>query len=50
MDMEVIIHMMPILARSTDSVLRWNNILCYIVVPVALAIMILRAIFGKKDK
>lgn len=44
------VNMMPLLAESTDQLLRRADIMNYIIVPVAIVIMFLGAIFGKKDK
>lgn len=44
-----VLNLWPILARSTDSVLKMSDFVFNILVPVALVIMVLGAIFGKKD-
>lgn len=44
------ISSMPILAESTDSLLKRADIVFNVVVPIAIIIMLVGAIFGKKDK
>ena len=45
-----LVNFMPILAGSTDSLLKKADFVYYVLVPVAIGIMAVRAIFGKKDK
>ena len=45
-----ILTISPILTESTDSLLNRADIMFNVVVPITLVIMVLGAIFGKKDK
>ena len=44
------LNVMPILSGSLDSTLIKADIVFNVIVPIAIVIMVLGAIFGKKDK
>lgn len=50
MIISMFLNVMPILSGSVDSTLKRADIMFNVIVPIAIVIMILGAIFGKKDK
>ena len=50
MIVSMFLNVMPILSGSVDSTLKQADIMFNVIVPIAIVIMILGAIFGKKDK
>lgn len=50
MIVSMFLNVMPILSRSVDSTLKQADIMFNVIVPIAIVIMVLGAIFGKKDK
>ena len=50
MIVSMFLTVIPILSGSLDSTLKQADIMFNVIVPIALVIMVLGAIFGKKDK
>ena len=44
------LNVIPILSGSLDSTLKQADFMFNVIVPIAIVIMVLGAIFGKKDK